>query len=274
MIKKIVSGGKVGADQAALDAAIQYGIPHGGWIQKGRKTQSGILPSKYQLKEMPTASFKKRIEQNVIDPDGTVIISHGILTGGSDYSRKIAEKHNRPCLHIDLNKTPAFIAASKINTWVKENNIEVLNVTGSRTSEDSKIYKVTMYIVEGAILLGFVKAKPSEHLLDYDKEDYLEKLPILPKTVDEAVDQIIKEMPLQDKVRIANMKMEDLEPINLTLGIYIRDQLIQKDVNRELFESCCTVSGNDNLNESNAAFLIIEKLWEKLSETHKLRVVK
>jgi len=35
MIKKIISGGQVGADQAALDVAIKYGIPHGGWIQKG-----------------------------------------------------------------------------------------------------------------------------------------------------------------------------------------------------------------------------------------------
>jgi hypothetical protein len=43
MIKKIISGGQVGADQGALDVAIKYGIPHGGWIQKGRKTQNGIL---------------------------------------------------------------------------------------------------------------------------------------------------------------------------------------------------------------------------------------
>ncbi|KKL12839.1 hypothetical protein LCGC14_2531730, partial [marine sediment metagenome] len=29
MIKKIISGGQTGADQAALDAAIRLGIPHG-----------------------------------------------------------------------------------------------------------------------------------------------------------------------------------------------------------------------------------------------------
>jgi hypothetical protein len=32
MIEKIISGGQTGADQAALDAAIKMGIPHGGWI--------------------------------------------------------------------------------------------------------------------------------------------------------------------------------------------------------------------------------------------------
>ena len=34
MIKKIISGGQTGADQAALDVAIKLGIPHGGWIPK------------------------------------------------------------------------------------------------------------------------------------------------------------------------------------------------------------------------------------------------
>ena len=35
MIKKIISGGQTGADRAALDVAINLGIPHGGWIPKG-----------------------------------------------------------------------------------------------------------------------------------------------------------------------------------------------------------------------------------------------
>lgn len=43
MIKKIISGGQTGADQAALDVAIKLGIPHGGWIPKGRKTEDGPL---------------------------------------------------------------------------------------------------------------------------------------------------------------------------------------------------------------------------------------
>jgi hypothetical protein len=37
MLKKIMSGGKTGAEQAALDTAIKYKFPPGGWIQKGRR---------------------------------------------------------------------------------------------------------------------------------------------------------------------------------------------------------------------------------------------
>lgn len=37
MLKKIISGGQTGVDRAALDAAIESGIDHGGWIPKVRK---------------------------------------------------------------------------------------------------------------------------------------------------------------------------------------------------------------------------------------------
>ena len=50
MLKKIISGGQTGADQAALDVAINFGIPHGGWIPKDRRTEAGTLPDKYMLK--------------------------------------------------------------------------------------------------------------------------------------------------------------------------------------------------------------------------------
>jgi hypothetical protein len=79
MVKKIISGGQTGADQAALDAAVHLGIPHGGWIPKGRRTEGGMLSDKYKLKEMTLSSYPKRTEQNVVDSDGTLVISHGNL---------------------------------------------------------------------------------------------------------------------------------------------------------------------------------------------------
>jgi hypothetical protein len=51
MITKIISGGQTGADRAALDAAIECGVPHGGWIPKGRRTENGQLPDHYILQE-------------------------------------------------------------------------------------------------------------------------------------------------------------------------------------------------------------------------------
>jgi hypothetical protein len=33
--ESIISGGQTGADRAALDFAIEHGIPHGGWCPAG-----------------------------------------------------------------------------------------------------------------------------------------------------------------------------------------------------------------------------------------------
>ncbi|MBW2644042.1 MAG: hypothetical protein JRC89_11910 [Deltaproteobacteria bacterium] len=56
MFKKIISGGQIGAEPAVLDVAIGLNIPHGGYIQKGRRAPLLTLPEKYQPDEMPTAS--------------------------------------------------------------------------------------------------------------------------------------------------------------------------------------------------------------------------
>ena len=220
MLKKIISGGQTGVDQAALDASIKYSLPHGGWIAKGRKTEAGTLPDKYKLQEMLTDSYSIRTKQNIIDSDGTVIISHGKLTGGSKLTENLAMKHKRPCLHIDLNRTPAFITASKINSWIVENKIETLNVAGPRASKEPEIHQDVMYIIEGVILLGLVKAKSDVDLTDCNKDDYSEKLPVPPKTVDEAVDRLISDLDLKDQAIIANMVLDDLINLHSNLFVY------------------------------------------------------
>ncbi len=100
MIEKIISGGQTGADRAALDVAIKLGIPHGGWIPKCRPTENGRLPDKYKLKEMPNKSYPKRTEQNVIDSDGALIITHGKLTGVS----KLTQKHVKNYFYKKIKK--------------------------------------------------------------------------------------------------------------------------------------------------------------------------
>ena len=152
MIEKIISGGQTGADRAALDVAIGLNIPHGGWIPKGRKTEDGILPAKYELQEMPSSSYPKRTEQNILDSDGTLIICHGKLTGGSSLTRKVAKKHDRPWLHLDMDKLSVSDASKTTASWIGRNNVQVLNVAGSRASKDPEIYKTTVEILKTALM--------------------------------------------------------------------------------------------------------------------------
>jgi hypothetical protein len=148
---KIISGGQTGADQAALDAALEEGIPHGGWISKGRLTEAGPLPDKYNLTEMPTKDYLKLMKMNVLDSDATVIFSHGDLSGGSKCTADFATELCKPFLHIDLNNTLPSESGEVLAAWIKAHDISVLNVTGSRASKDPQIYDRVRIVMQVAL---------------------------------------------------------------------------------------------------------------------------
>jgi hypothetical protein len=150
-LEKIISGGQTGADRAALDFAIAQNIPYGGWVPKGRKTEDGTLPEKYRLQEMPTPEYSKRTEKNVLDSDGTVIVSHGFLTGGSALTREFAIQHQKPWIHIDLMKLSLKDASKALIVWLKENNIQVLNVAGPKAGKDPRIYEATLNLLKNVL---------------------------------------------------------------------------------------------------------------------------
>ena len=274
MIKKIISGGQTGADQAALDVAIKLGISHGGWIPKGRLTEAGILDEKYKLKELETSSYQKRTEQNVVDSDGTLIVSHGKITGGSDYTREMAIFHNRPWLHMDLSKSNSFQAAVKIKAWITENDIKVLNVAGPRASKDPLIYQVTADILETVFYLDLIDDTMHESFIatpmrraEMEKEN-------LPQTVDEAADKLLSKLSLREKTMIANIPEDNL----VDLYKFLQDN-IQNDVrfwlnNESLLESCRSLSGDNTLSEHRASLTIIKALWDKLQKTNVLKIVR
>jgi Circularly permutated YpsA SLOG family len=274
MLKKIISGGLTVADQAVLDAAISLGIPRGGYIPWGRMTEIGTLPSKYKLQEVSTDNHLDCIERNVKESTGTLIISVGELNDDSKYARKVTIKNSHQVFIIDLELTPSFEAVTLVNDWIQKYNIDELYIIGPFTYEYLNIDRHMTIIVEGALLLDLMDAPIGSKATDYYKDMYLQKLPDLPKTVDEAVDQIMSDMTLDERVRMADFDKEELRVINYSLSIFIRNQLFMKDINKELFESCRIISGNKNLNEGTAALVIIERLWEKLRKTYRLRVVK
>jgi hypothetical protein len=270
MIKKIISGGQTGADRAALDVAIKMGIEHGGWIPKGRKAEDGQLSVKYQLQEMPTASYPKRTEQNVIDSDGTLIISRGKPTGGSDYTREMTLKHKKHLLHVDLNLTTSFDAASLVNSWIKLHHIKTLNVAGPRASKDPNIYVDAFRILEWAFKIYRMEDLSPSQKAELDK--ITESVP-LPKTVDEAVKRLISDMSLKDSTIVANMAEIELSLLHANLGEYIRNEFGLWSGNQDLMTSCCFFAKKEKVQEDEASSIIIGELWKRLRKTHKLRIV-
>ena len=263
MIKRIISGGQTGAERAALDFAIKMDLPHGGWAPKGRLAEDGPIPAQYNLKEMPTKNFPQRAERNVKKADGTLIVSHGKLTRDSDLTLKMAIKHNKPYLHIDLNETSIFEAAEQIIQWVPENHLGILNIAGSRASKDPKIYKAVYELLETIYYMAI------------SKENVVALRGIgIPKTVDEAVKRLIANMPLKFKVDLSKMDEGELINLHFTFGAFIRNQFGLWSGNEDLLHDCRQMSGITFMNPDDAAAFIIGELWERLGKTHQLRVVK
>lgn len=74
-ISKIISGGQTGADRAALDVALKYDFPYGGWCPKGRKAEDGSISYDYALAEASSGDYLQRTEWNARDADGTIIFT-------------------------------------------------------------------------------------------------------------------------------------------------------------------------------------------------------
>jgi len=137
-IQKIISGGQTGADRAALDWAMEHGIPHGGWCPKGRRAEDGHIPEKYRLQETPSADYSERTEKNVMDSDATVIFTEvPVLSGGSLLTAQMADRHQKPWIRV--NRT--VDAVQRLVDFLLIHQPQVLNVAGPRLSQDLDIGK-------------------------------------------------------------------------------------------------------------------------------------
>jgi hypothetical protein len=266
MITKIISGGQTGADRGALDAAIKLKVAHGGWIPKGRLAEDGPLSGKYLLTEMPTESYPDRTEKNITSSEGTLILSHGNLTGGSKLTQKLAYKHKKPCLHIDLVDKPVFSAVSDSYNWIFHNNIRVLNVAGSSASKDPKIYEVAFYVVEGLLLLSLVIAGERDSLPDYAVQDYFEDMLTLPENLDEAVNVLVLTLDKETMEIFAGRTEDDLKFYYDTAAALISKQFKLQDGNEKLIESCRKFTGQPELSPKGVSIIILELLWHRLRQ--------
>ena len=93
-----------------------------------------------------------------------------------------------------------------------------------------------------------------------------------PKTVDETIIILTKELSLKDKNTIANMEEDDLIDLHFSLGLSIRNRFLYRR-NEKLLESCRQEAMDKYLHWDQASTVIIKNLWEKLRKSHKLRVV-
>ena len=71
--------------------------------------------------------------------------------------------------------------------------------------------------------------------------------------ISQIVDEILSEMPLEERVSLANMKKNDVEVLQGVFDLYIRSKVDPED---EEYEN------------------IMHELWNRVRETHLMRIVK
>jgi predicted NAD-dependent protein-ADP-ribosyltransferase YbiA (DUF1768 family) len=154
-LTKIISGGQMGIDQAGLRAAKAVGLETGGLMPKGQlvydpktrgKRSDPEVATEFGLTEHTKTGWLPRTEQNVIDADGTLIYDPTAkpnpnpsqdnpqqlrdiekkwgLKSGSMRTVGFAMDHNKPFL---VNPTK-----DELIEWMKDNNIQTLNIAGPR----------------------------------------------------------------------------------------------------------------------------------------------
>src|SRR5262245_62085561 len=109
---KIISGGQTGVDRAALDAAIELGIPYGGWCPQDGWAEDcphppGLLARYPELRATPLADPAQRTEWNVRDADASLIIvdARGVpASRGTALAAEFAGGYGKPLLIVDVSE--------------------------------------------------------------------------------------------------------------------------------------------------------------------------
>jgi Circularly permutated YpsA SLOG family len=137
-VKKILSGGQTGVDQAALRAAQACDLDCGGWCPPGRLSESGKIPSIFPLMETPEERSaeapdiprSQRTEWNVRDSDATLILQPSGFDKqdpGTEWAKSCAERFGRSLLICDPSEQ---MAPGKIKQWLRVESVQTLNVAG------------------------------------------------------------------------------------------------------------------------------------------------
>lgn len=134
---RLVSGGQTGVDRAALNVAMERGMPAGGWCPAGRWAEDGPIAADYPLRETPSADPAQRTEWNVRDSDGTLLLVTDAASAGTELTREAAQRLGRPLLSSRVDAVPDV---DHFRRWLRAHKITILNVAGPRESESPGIY--------------------------------------------------------------------------------------------------------------------------------------
>lgn len=142
-LAKIVSGGQTGVDRGALEAAVKVQFPYGGMIPKGRLSEDGSVPAKFEcMIESDTEDYRFRTRWNVEHSDATLILSFAQeLEGGTQRTRQYCMNVRKPFFIDNPSKPKMDGKRMAVFKWLEDVSHEnggkplILNVAGPRESK-------------------------------------------------------------------------------------------------------------------------------------------
>lgn len=134
----VVSGGQTGIDRAALDSALALGYNIAGWCPQGRQAEDGRVSQAYPLQETSTTFYIHRTRLNVRDSDATLVLTLGMLQGGTLLTTDFARRMGRPCHVVDMRATP--LPCNGTLGWLRTHRPKRLNIAGPRASQGDAVY--------------------------------------------------------------------------------------------------------------------------------------
>lgn len=148
-VTKVVSGMQTGMDQIGLEVARELGITTGGIAPRGWITEDGVSQNVGQMygltedtKVAPEASnsdkYVSRTEQNAMSADGTIYFAvDASKSAGIHATRRGAQKGKKAGYMLVLEAKDTLdkkAAVNRVVEYLKRNNINTLNIAGSRRS--------------------------------------------------------------------------------------------------------------------------------------------
>ncbi len=142
MLRKIINSGQMGVEQGALASSFIKNCETGGYIIEGYIIAYGteLKPSEklktFGLDEVKDGKLGECIRLNVENSDGTVIFvkSNSDITLPEKKAEEYCNNANKPVMFLTIGD---HISTSRIESFIKSHNIEVLHVTGRIDAKES-----------------------------------------------------------------------------------------------------------------------------------------
>ena len=136
-LKRIITGGQSGADQAAWRAARAAGLKTGGAMPRGFQTEDGPRPelaAQFGAEQHESPDPADRTVANVHDSDATLVFAPERPGAGTMLTIEACRETGAPCLVVHTDELDSEKTLARIADQILALRIRTLNVAGDRES--------------------------------------------------------------------------------------------------------------------------------------------